>query len=72
VNVETPGTPQAAPNAFRAFFIRAFAPVVAFAVQVGASGNSTIIVPDVVMPLITRWMSLSSSSFAETSRARTS
>jgi hypothetical protein len=34
VNVETPGTPQAAPKAFRAFFIRAFAPVVAFAVQV--------------------------------------
>jgi hypothetical protein len=39
------GTPRAAPKALRAFFSRALAPVVAAAVHMGASKNSTIIVP---------------------------
>jgi hypothetical protein len=68
---EAPGIPQAATNALRAFFMRVLAPAVALLAQV-TSGNSTIIVPADVAPLITRWMSESSSSFAETSRACTS
>ena len=48
-----PGMPQAATNAFRASFIRVLAPVVAFLEQ-ATVGNSTIIVPAVVTPLMTR------------------
>jgi hypothetical protein len=56
---EVPGIPQAVTNALRAFARRIFALVVApFEQEV--VGSSTIIVPGVVTPQMTRWMSESS------------
>ena len=63
------GEPHAATSAFRALRILSRALGVARAVQV-TSGNSAIIVaPVLVGSAITRWMSLSASSFISTSFA---